>query len=227
MILAAALVMAMAEPGTYLAPIVEELVKEWPANRTVNIVCHGHSVPAGYFATPAVDSLNAYPHLVHAGLTKRFPHAVINVIVTAIGGENSLAGAKRFAADVLPHRPDVVLIDYGLNDRPVPLAESRKAWTSMVRSARASGARVLLLTPTPDLGASMADPNDPLSLQAAQVREIALAEGVGLVDPYSEFQGMVSRGISLAPFMSQSNHPNRRGHDIVARLVLSWFPEPK
>ena len=33
----------------------------------------GHSVPAGYFAIPFVDTFNAYPHLLHLGLKQRFP----------------------------------------------------------------------------------------------------------------------------------------------------------
>lgn len=52
----------------YLAGVGTLLEASWPKNRTVNIVCHGHSVPAGYFKTPRVDSLNAYPHLLHAAL---------------------------------------------------------------------------------------------------------------------------------------------------------------
>ena len=39
---------AVATPTTLLAPVVRELEREWPRNRTINIVCHGHSVPAGY-----------------------------------------------------------------------------------------------------------------------------------------------------------------------------------
>ena len=86
--------MPIADPSTYLADLLGILRTHWPENRTVNIVCHGHSVPAGYFATPMVDSMNAYPHLLHVGLKQRFPFAVINVIVTAIGGENSESGAQ-------------------------------------------------------------------------------------------------------------------------------------
>ena len=79
----------VADPADYLKSLTAEMTKHWPRNRTINVVCHGHSVPAGYFKTPLVDSLNAYPHLLHAALKKRFPNAVINVIVTAIGGETS------------------------------------------------------------------------------------------------------------------------------------------
>src|SRR5215468_2820162 len=75
-----------------LARLCAEMRKNWPTNRTINIVCHGHSVPAGYAQTPVVDTFNAYPHLLHLGLKERFPTAVINVIVTAIGGETSEGG---------------------------------------------------------------------------------------------------------------------------------------
>src|SRR5512145_606408 len=111
-------------PDKYLDGVVSELSRQWPQNRTVHIVCHGHSVPAGYFRTPVVDTFNAYPHLLHRGLKERFPYAVVNVVVTAIGGENSEAGAKRFERDVLAMRPDVVTIDYGLNDRGIGLSRA-------------------------------------------------------------------------------------------------------
>ena len=48
-----------ADAVRYLLPLREELTKTWPDNRAIHIVCHGHSVPAGYFATPTVDTLHA------------------------------------------------------------------------------------------------------------------------------------------------------------------------
>ena len=221
------LALSLADPATYLQPIVAEMQRQWPSNRTVNIVFHGHSVPAGYFATPTVDTFNAYPHLTHVALKERFPYAVINVIVTAIGGENSVSGAMRFDRDVISLRPDLVCIDYGLNDRGLPLEQSKAAWQSMVRSAKSHGIKVLLLTPTPDFSAKMADATDPLSKQAAQIREIASAEGVGLVDSYARFCEIQASGHGLPPFMAQSNHPNRKGHDEITKLILNWFPGGK
>lgn len=47
---------AAADPASYLAPVIGELGREYPRNRTVNLVFHGHSVPAGYFKTPHVDN---------------------------------------------------------------------------------------------------------------------------------------------------------------------------
>lgn len=215
-----------ANPQTYLGDVCKELVKSWPANRTVTIVCHGHSVPAGYFRTPAVHTFEAYPYLLHRGLCKRFPHAVINVIVTGIGGENAEQGAKRFKRDVLSLRPDVVTIDYALNDRAIGLARSEKAWRRMIAMALAHHVKVILLTPTPDLKAHLDDPNDPLNQHAQQIRQLAAEYHVGLVDSLELFQAKIKSGTPLKDLMAQANHPNAEGHKIVAAGLLDWFPYP-
>lgn len=213
----------IADPKRFLSEVTGELSKQWPNNRTVRIVCHGHSVPAGFFKTPKVDTFNAYPHLLHLGLKERYPHAVINVIVTAIGGENSVRGAERFEAEVLTHRPDILLIDYALNDRGVGLEKARDAWVSMIQQARSRNIRVILLTPTGDHRADLNDPDDPLNQHAAQIRDLAKEYEIGLVDSLQLFKDYINAGHPLDDLMSQVNHPNRKGHDIVTRALLDWF----
>jgi lysophospholipase L1-like esterase len=215
----------VADKATYQAGVSKEMEKAWPHNRTVNIVCHGHSVPAGYFQTPTVDTFNAYPHLLHKGIKAEFPLAVTNVIVTAIGGENAEGGAARFGRDVLTLRPDVVTIDYVLNDRGLGLEQSRKAWVSMIKKAQAAGVKVILLTPTGDTSSKLDDPNDPLNTHAQQVRDLAAEFHVGLADSLEAFKGYIKDGGKLADLMSQVNHPNREGHDLVAKELLEWFPK--
>lgn len=213
-----------AVPMDYMQSVVAELKKDWPANRSVQIVCHGHSVPAGYFKTPRVDSLHAYPHLLHQILAGRFPHAVMNVIVTAIGGEDSEQGLARFERDVLPHQPDVLCIDYALNDRRIGLNRARAAWVAMIKKAQAAGVRVILLTPTADLTASLEDPEDPLNQHARQIGGLAAEYHVALVDSLAAFQAEIARGQSLGSLMAQPNHPNAQGHALVAEELAKWFP---
>lgn len=213
-----------AKADSYLRGLTQELSRQWPKNHTVNIVCHGHSVPAGYFRTPVVDTFNAYPHLLHRGLKERFPYAVLNVIVTAIGGENSESGAKRFERDVLSLRPDLITIDYGLNDRAIGLPRAEAAWKAMIAQAQAVNVPVILLTPTPDTSAKLDDPADPLNQHAEQIRRLARDHGVALVDSLTRFKERMDAGEKLESLMSQVNHPNRKGHDLVAAELLKWFP---
>lgn len=213
-----------AEPATYLGGITTLLEQTWPANRTVNIVCHGHSVPAGYFKTPRVDTFNAYPHLLQVALKERHPRAVLNVIVTAIGGEDAERGAARFERDVLALRPDLVTIDYALNDRRIGLARARAAWGSMIEQAKARGIPVILCTPTWDQAAKLDQPGDPLHQHAEQIRKLAAEYDVALVDSLAAFQARVAAGTPVAELMAQVNHPNRAGHELVLAELIKWFP---
>src|SRR5262249_10775815 len=151
------------------------------------------------------------PHLVREGLVRLFPHAVMNIIVSAKGGETSVDGAARFDRDVLAHSPDLVLIDYSLNDRRVGLEAAKAAGSKMIVAARDRGVPVILLTPTPDLKAKLGDPKDPLERQAVQVRELAGEFSVGLVDSLRIFEQAADTE-HMPELMSQSNHPNGKGH---------------
>lgn len=215
---------AAVQPENYLTNVTVELQKQWPKNRTINIVCHGHSVPAGYFKTPIVDTFNAYPHLLQKELKKKFPHAVINMIVTGIGGENSVAGAERFEKDVLTHNPDIITIDYALNDRRVGLEAAKEAWISMIEAAQAQGIKIILLTPTGDTRSKMNDSNDPLNQHAEQIRTLADTHDVALADSLEAWKAYIENDGALEDLMSQINHPNRKGHELVVAELIKWFP---
>ena len=209
-----------ASKETYLSPLADTLALRWPANHTVNIVCHGHSVPSGYACTPLVRPFSAYPHLLHRLLAERYPYAVVNVIVTAIGGENSAQGAARFEQDVLCHRPSLVTIDYGLNDRGIGLPAAETAWRAMIESALAHDVRVILLTPSLD--------NNPDSTEllrhAEQIRRLADEYSTGLADSFLALTRALEHGEALNNLLSHVNHPSLRGHELIARELAAWFP---
>ena len=220
---AAVLSAQVADRESYLSEIVAELGKRWPESRTLNLVFHGHSVPAGYARTPVVNTLQAYPHQVLCGVKDRFPNAVVNVITTAIGGEQSEQGAARFEAEVLTHRPDVLFIDYALNDRQIGLERSERAWRAMIEAALARNVRVILMTPTPDLSEDIRSDEARLYPFVQMIRRLAAEYHVGLADPYACFRSRAEAGEKIASYMAQVNHPDARGHAIVAEEILRWF----
>ena len=208
----------------YLSGLCDALAMRWPDNRTVNIVCHGHSVPAGYACTPWVDSFHAYPHVLHYKLKQMFPYAVINVIVTAIGGENSVEGEKRFAKDVLTHNPSLLTIDYGLNDRGLGLAAAEKAWRSMIEMALHQKVKVILMTPSLDM--SWFEKNESwreLEKHACQIRRLSEEYHIGLGDSFQAFERYIQTGGDLQDLLSHVNHPSALGHELITREITSWF----
>lgn len=207
----------------YLDPLLDTMAVRWPDNRMVNIVCHGHSVPAGYFATPFIDTFGAYPHQLHRLVKERFPFASVNVIVTAIGGEKAVQGAARFEGDVLCHKPDVLTIDYSLNDRG-DIAAARIAWESMIRRALDGGVKVILCTPTWDNSYYVQSEGwHELVRHAEQVRELADKYDVGLADSFAAFGKHISEPSDLAQYLSHVNHPTRAGHLLVAQEIAKYF----
>ena len=213
----------IADPATYLHDLKSELQKEYPKNRTINIVFHGHSVPAGYFKTPQVNTLSAYPNLFLKKLKALYPFAVVNVIVTAIGGENSVRGAERFEADVLSHRPDLIFIDYGLNDRGPGMEKAYTAWNKMIKQAKDRGIKMILLTPSPDQSVNYTDPENLIKKHTEQVRRLAAENQVGLADSYKAFEFLYPDKEHLSKYMSQVNHPNEAGHELIANEIMKWL----
>jgi len=84
-------------------------------------------------------------------LTERFNITIINA---GVGGDTTAKGLKRIQADVLEHQPDVVLINFGMNDHVkagryvqiVPLAEYEQNLRRIIELVRAAGAVPVLVT---------------------------------------------------------------------------------
>lgn len=212
----------IAEPKNYLDSVKVELQKKWPHNKTINLVFHGHSVPTGYRTLGIVKPLESYPYETLKLIKKVYPFAVVNVITTSIGGEQAEQGAKRFEEEVLNYRPDVLFIDYALNDRSIGLERAKKAWVQMIEEALQENIKVILLTPTPDYREDISSPDVELAKHSQQIRALAKKYGVGLVDSYAAFQELAKEE-PLASYMAQNNHINDEGHEIVAKAIYKYF----
>lgn len=208
----------------YLSSLHQLFKAQWPNNRTINLVFHGHSVPAGYFKTPDIKTMESYPELTLQYLSVRFPNAVINAIKTCIGGENSVSGAERFDSTVLNHHPDILFIDYALNDRGIGLEKAKAAWRSMIEKALSKNIKVILCTPTPDQSENILDTTTVLYKHAQQIIHLAGEYKIGLADSYNAFRLLIYGGDNLKRYMSQVNHPNKLGHEVVLKEIIKLFP---
>ncbi len=80
----------------------------------------GGSITAGGLQTK--DPKNRYVARVAAWFTQAFPQAKVRYVNAGIGGTNSLYGAMRVQRDVLSKQPDLVIVEYAVNDNhPVPM----------------------------------------------------------------------------------------------------------
>jgi arylsulfatase A-like enzyme/lysophospholipase L1-like esterase len=207
----------------YLSSLLPELRKKWPKNRLVNLVFHGHSVVAGYLTGSNITTFQSYPMLVLQKVTEKFSTVPINMIRTAIGGENAEQGEKRFDSTVLVHHPNVLFIDYALNDRSIGIDRARIAWESMIKKTLAKNIKLILLTPTPDLTEDILNETTPLEKHSAMIIALGKQYNIPVIDSYHTFKKMAMAGVDLKSLMAQNNHPNDKGHQVVANLINQLF----
>jgi hypothetical protein len=93
----------------------------------------------------------------------------------------------------------------------------------MIRAALKKGIKVILMTPSPDLQVDFMKPGNELELLANQIMTLANKYKIGVVDSYGLFRQQVKDGIDLKSLMAQSNHPNEKGHLLIARGIMSYF----
>lgn len=86
----------------------------------ITIAAIGGSITAGGLQTK--DPKNRFVARVADWFTLTFPEAKVNFVNAGIGGTNSIYGSMRVQKDVLAKNPDLVIVEYAVNDNhPVPL----------------------------------------------------------------------------------------------------------
>ena len=80
----------------------------------ITIAAIGGSITAGGAATK--DVKNRYVNHLAAWFAKNFWKAKVRAVNAGIGGTNSYYGAMRLQADVLVHKPDLVVVEYAVNN---------------------------------------------------------------------------------------------------------------
>lgn len=120
-----------------------------PQPRTVLVM--GDSLSAGY----GMAADEGWVALLGERLAQRKPGW--RVVNASVSGETTAGGSARIVAEVLRHRPQVVVIALGANDglRGLPLDEVRRNLARMIGASQHVGAKVLLvgMRMPPNLGA--------------------------------------------------------------------------
>ena len=179
-------------------------------------------------------------------LPNRIGSGRLNILNKGVPGNTTQAARERFQRDVLDQRPEVVIIQFGINDSAVDvwrdppkalprvsLADFEKNIRHFVRESKAVGAEVILMTPnqlrwsprTLELyGKPPYNRDDPMGFNlllpqyCEVIRKIALNENVKLVDVYAAYDDPQRTGGKTVEDLLPDDgmHPNTEGHSLVA-----------
>ncbi|MGV8118089.1 SGNH/GDSL hydrolase family protein [Methanothrix soehngenii] len=182
------------------------------------IVCFGDSITAGYAVR------RGFPSFLLESLRQRFPDSKIEMINSGISGDTSQDGLGRLDWAVLSYEPDLVTINFGINDCVLGLSleEFEMNLVEMVRRIRAGpDSEILLLSSQP----LESPPYDQRVLDYYQtVERVAKEMNVGFVDVYGAWMKRVRVGMPLDSLILPGlDHPNEAGYRIIAEELMSLF----
>ena len=174
----------------------------------------GGSITQGSLAS---DISLCYASLVADWWRQNFPAAAIRDVNAGIGGTTSQFGAARAEEDLLRFGPDVVFIEFSVNDENT--AHFRETYEGLVRRVYKTGAAVVLLHNVRyDDGASAEDVH----------REVGAHYDLPSVSLRALLWPEVAAGrIPARDVTPDDLHPNDKGHAIVAAAVTALLDEVK
>lgn len=195
------------------------------AGEHLNVVFLGGSLTWGSGATD--PQLFSYRALVGKRLEKQYPKAHFTFWDSAIGGTSSNLAAFRLQRDVIAHHPDLVFIDFTINDCPYDVDDEKLAsYESLTRRVLLeSGAPVelVILAVKPDLEPAHRKPRP----RDAKHKEVAAAYNTPVADAVAYMNAEVEKGRytpdEMWPNVPDTTHPGNKGYELYSEVAMQAF----
>ncbi len=197
---------------------VERTAADLRAGCDVTIVAFGDSITAGFAVR------RGFPSFWKERLAQEYPDARIEMINSGSSGDTTQDGVARLDWAVLSYEPDLVTINFGINDCVLGLGldDFEINLVEMVRRIRAGPASEILLLSSQPLETP---PYSSLVLDYYQAIERVAGEmDVGFVDVYGAWMERVHHRIPLGSLILPGmDHPNEAGYRIIAEELMRLF----
>lgn len=197
----------------------------------INIVIFGDSVSHGAF-NGYIDYEKVYWNLLRQKLNKFRTYVPVNMICASIGGTTAMQSVSRLDGQVLVHKPDLVIVCFGLNDVGGALEDYLGALEIIFTKCRDAGSDVIFMTPNM-LNTYVADdtPQQHLDYAAKTVQmqnsgrmdeymaaatELAGRLGVTVCDCYSKWKELAKTEDTTMLLENRINHPTPEMHGLFA-----------
>ena len=155
---------------------------------------------------------NCYAAKTVAGLAKMYPHADFRYINAGIGGTTSHFGVARCEDDLLKYSPDLVVVEFSVNDENTLFY--RETYEGLVRR--------ILLSPSHPAVIILHNVMYETGTNAQDQHElVGVNYGLPCVSVKTSIYRDVVRGlIPVRSITPDDLHPNDKGHEMVAGLLL-------
>jgi len=196
-------------------PSITRVLRKAQNGRPITVAAIGGSITEGFIATPR--SAAWFPSLI-ASLQARFPRSIITAVNAGSRGTGSDFGAQRLRADVLVHNPDIVIVEFSVNDwlRNATEQDAVLNMESIVRQCREWPTRpavIFLETIMPDG-----------SNTEVWHTKVARRYNIPLVSMRAGLWPELEAGrLMTTDLWADDYHPNNRGHAYLAEFLTYYF----
>ncbi len=206
------------EPLEYLQNTYYRLTND----KELNIVYVGGSVTDGYGSSN--QNTKSWRHLTTQWFKKNFPDANITDTKASIGGTGSYLASFRFEREIKPHNPDLLFIEFAINDYygSTPYDKVVRASETLVRKAYEANPHmdiIYVLTFDVDVATS-----DYESLRAH--RDVANKYGLMSIKLSDYFYPMLSKTRdNFYDYFADGVHPNDNGYAYYASVICDCISQ--
>jgi lysophospholipase L1-like esterase len=187
--------------------------------RGARILFQGDSITdgnRGRSADPNHILGHGYAFIIAARHGAEFPEAGLEFMNRGVSGNTVLDLEKRWQADAIDLKPDILSILIGVNDRgkKVPLERFEQAYDAILSAARGENPEVMLVLGEPFLKPS-GKPDADIEARREIVGRLAAKYGAAVV----RYQRVFDEAAKRAPadyWIWDSVHPTYRGHQLMA-----------
>jgi lysophospholipase L1-like esterase len=189
------------------------VMKRAQNKEAITVACIGGSITQG---TGASGSSESYAYRSMAWWVKAFPEAAMKLsyVNAGIGATGSYIGVHRLERDLLSQKPDVVIVEFSVNDTDP--SRDLESYDSLVRRIleQDNDPAVILLHMTQENGTSLFDTH----------RKIGEKYDLPMISYKNAVIPEINAGTFTWKDISPDNiHPNNNGHGIAAELLWSYY----
>ena len=193
---------------------VQAAIAKARAGEEVTIVYLGGSITEGALAQPQQTRCYAYLS-AHAFAETYMPNPKLLKYVNAgISGTPSVLGITRLEQDVLRHEPDIVFVEFAVNDNnQMPY---RIVYESMIRKLLADECQpaVVLIFTFMESGYSC----------QPHMQQVGSHYDLGMISVKDAIQPQITLGnITWRDYSSDYTHPNTAAHRFIAEMISNYF----
>lgn len=192
---------------------VAKVIRKLQAGEEVTVAYLGGSITQGSGA----DGETCYAALTTKWLKEQFPDAKINYVNAGIGATGSYIGVHRCDTQVLSSDPDLVFIDFSVNDTSDRIAINKLTYEGLIR-------KIWQYDSAPGIICIAMTQEDGTSVQSAH-GEVTSKYSIPLISYHDAMLDFLSSNDSVqwSDISGDNIHPNVAGHAILSSMITTYI----